>query len=84
MLTAQAHTLDAVFNRRARSSANCKYVNHIEAYLRLALKAQNQCRATIEALAAIKNPQQVAFVRQANISNGPQQVNNSVATASQR
>jgi hypothetical protein len=37
----------------------------------LALKAQSQCRATLETLAAIKNPQPVAFVRQANIAHGP-------------
>jgi hypothetical protein len=46
-------------------------------YMRLALKAQSQCRAAIEALAEIKNPKPVAFVQQANIANGPQQVNNS-------
>ena len=43
--------------------------------MRLALKAQAQCRSTIETLAAIKNPP-VVFARQANIANGPQQVNN--------
>jgi hypothetical protein len=48
--------------------------------LRLALKAQSQCRATLETLAAIKNPQPVAFVRQANIAHGPQQVNNAHAS----
>jgi hypothetical protein len=41
-----------------------------------ALRAQAQCRATLETLAGIKNPQPVAFVRQANIAHGPQQVNN--------
>jgi hypothetical protein len=46
-----------------------------ETYLRLALKAQSQCRATLETLAAIRNPQPVAFVRQANIAHGPQQLN---------
>jgi hypothetical protein len=51
-------------------------VDQFETYLRLALRAQTQCRATLETLAAIKNPQPVAFVRQANIAHGPQQVNN--------
>ena len=46
--------------------------------MRLALKAQGQCRATLETLAAIKNPP-VVFARQANIAHGPQQVNNGVA-----
>ena len=52
------------------------YMDAGERYLRLALKAQSQCRTTVESLAEIKNPRPVAFVRQANISNGPQQVNN--------
>jgi hypothetical protein len=32
-------------------------------FLRLALKAQSQCRATWEAIAEVKNPRAVAFVR---------------------
>ena len=47
-----------------------------ERYLRLALKAQPQYRATLETLANIKNPQTV-LTQQANIAHGPQQVNNS-------
>ena len=53
-------------------------------YLRLALKAQSQCRATLATLAAVKNPQPVAFVRQANIAHGPQQVNNAAAAEASR
>ena len=45
--------------------------------MKLALKAQNQCRMTLETLAAIKNPP-VIYARQANFANGPQQVNNGV------
>jgi hypothetical protein len=30
------------------------------------------CRLTVETLAEMKNPAAVAFVRQANIANGPQ------------
>ena len=49
--------------------------------MRLALKAQGQCRATLETLAAIKNPP-VVFARQANINNGgQQQVNNGALPA---
>lgn len=78
LLTAQAHTLDAVFNSLARRAAlnMGEYINAAETYLRLALKAQSQCRATLETLAAIKNPAPVTFVRQANVAHGPQQVNN--------
>jgi len=48
----------------------------METYMRLALKAQSQCRTTLETLAEIKNPRAVAFVKQANIAGGHQQVNN--------
>ncbi|WP_227791587.1 hypothetical protein [Burkholderia sp. BE17] len=76
MLTAQANTLDLMFNTLALKSAQCDHMAKMESYLRLALKAQSQCRSTVEALAEIKNPRPVAFVKQANIANGPQQVNN--------
>ena len=61
--------------RRAAVSVG-DYINATEVYLRLALEAQTQCRATIQTLFEIKNPQPVAFVRQENIANRPQQVNN--------
>ncbi len=78
MLVAQAHTLEAIFHELAQCAARNigHYVETVEIYMRLALKAQSQCRATLETLAAIKNPPPVAFVRQANIAHGPQQVNN--------
>ena len=76
ILTAQAHTLDAIFHNLARRAQRAEYLNQLELNMRLALKAQAQCRATLETFAAIKNPQPVAFVRQANIAHGPQQVNN--------
>src|SRR6266508_2063444 len=55
MLMAQAHTLDAIFHKLARKFTHCEYLNQFELNLRLALKAQSQCRATLETLAAIKN-----------------------------
>ena len=58
-----------------------EYINAAEIYLRLALKAQAQCRTTVETLVEMKNPRPVAFVSQANISNGPQQVNNATPLA---
>ena len=79
MLVAQAHVLDEIFNhlsRKAHGNMAAGYLDAFERYLRLALKAQSQCRTTLESLAEIKNPRPVAFVRQANIANGPQQVNN--------
>ncbi len=81
MLTIQAHTLDSIFNALAqRSALNLgEYPEAMERYMRLALRAQAQCRATIESLAEIKNPKPVAFVHQANIAGGHQQVNNGLA-----
>ena len=78
-LTTQAHTLDAIFNNLAqRAALNMgEYINAAERYMRLALKAQSQCRQTLEALAMIKNPP-IIYAKQANIANGPQQVNNGV------
>lgn len=78
MLAAQAHTLDAIFGECARRARNNMgtYPQTAEQYLRVGLRAQSQCRATWETLAQMKNPAPVAFVRQANIANGPQQVNN--------
>ena len=38
-------------------------LKQFQVYLSLALKAQAQCRATPEALAEIKNPRPIAFVK---------------------
>lgn len=77
MLAAQAIALNAIFGEMARRAAMNmgEYIEATDRYLRLALKAQGQCRATVETLAAVKNPP--VFAKQANIANGPQQVNNS-------
>lgn len=56
MLVVQAHTLDAIFNTLAQRAINADYMDPMEKYLRLALKAQSQCRTTIEAIAGMKNP----------------------------
>ena len=70
------HALQAIFMNLARRAASPEYLKQWEAYLRMAMKAQNQCRMTLETLATIKNPP-VVFARQANINNGgQQQVNN--------
>ncbi len=74
-LTAQATTLDTIFNALARRGNNADTMTKLEIYMRLALKAQAQCARTIEVLATMKNPP-VIFAKQANISNGNQQVNN--------
>jgi len=58
MLMAQAHTLDSLFVELVnRSRLNMgEYFNAADKYMRLALKAQSQCRTTLETLSEIKNP----------------------------
>ena len=76
MLYGQAHALQSIFMNFSRRALSQQYQNNLESFLRMALKAQNQCRMTLETLATIKNPP-VVFARQANINNGgQQQVNN--------
>lgn len=77
MLLMQAQSLDAIFTNMAqRAAVNLgEYLDATETYMKLALRAQSQCRATLETLAAIKNPP-VVFAKQANIAHGHQQVNN--------
>lgn len=77
MLTAQAVVLQSMFMAfSAKASAHLgPPTDALERYMRLAFKAQNQSRMTLETLATIKNPP-VVFARQANIAHGPQQVNN--------
>jgi len=75
MLTTQANTLDAIFGNLAQRAINAEYLSGFDTYLRLGLRAQSQCRATWEALAAIRNPVGRAYVGQANFAHN-QQVNN--------
>jgi len=77
LLTTQAVALNGIFNYLAlRAHTNIgHYPETVEKYMKLALKAQSQCRSTIEAINEIKNPSSATFVRQANIGNAVQ-VNN--------
>lgn len=75
ILCSQAHTLDALFNsllRRALANVTEGYFEAGQKYLRLALRAQSQCRATVDCLVGIGQP----VIRQTNIAHGHQQVNN--------
>jgi hypothetical protein len=79
MLISQATALQTIFTSLARRAQAQEYQKNLEAFLGLALKAQAQSRATISALVDLKYPRQATFVKQANIANGPQQVNNGTA-----
>ena len=78
MLVGQAHALQSIFMNLSRRALSQDYLGQFETYLRMALKAQSQCRMTLETLAAIKNPP-VVYARQANVTTGPQQINNGTA-----
>ena len=78
MLVSQAYSLDAIFHQLAWRANEQKQLKQYETMFRLAFKAQSQCARTLEALAKIKNPP-IVYAKQANIANGPQQVNNSIS-----
>ena len=63
-----------------REAMGKSQMSQINAFMTLALKAQSQSRSTIQALIELKYPKQATFVKQANISNGHQQVNNEIKT----
>ncbi|WP_426110417.1 hypothetical protein [Massilia sp. PWRC2] len=78
MLAAQAHALDVMFSclaQKAAANMNAGYLQATETYLRLAFKAQSQCRTTLEALSEVKNPRSPTFIKQQNVAQN-QQVNN--------
>ena len=77
-LITQANTLDLVFNSLLRRAACQEMLPQYEAFMRLALKAQSQCRTTLETLAEIKNPKPTALINQQNMA-AVQQVNNTLA-----
>ena len=81
MLVGQATALQSLFTSLARRAQSQHSQRHLEAFLGLALKAQAQSRATIQAVVELKYPRQVAFVKQANISHGPQHINNGLSKA---
>jgi hypothetical protein len=78
-LTGQAVTLNSMFGKLScKAAANMDSIPEAsEGYLCMALRAQNQCRMTLETLINIKNPP-VVYAKQAN---GPQQVNNATTFA---
>ncbi len=82
MLINQASSLQALFVRLTEKAMEQSHMPNLEGFMRLALRAQSQCRATVETLAAIKNPP-IVYARQANVTTGPQQINNGTAASSQ-
>jgi hypothetical protein len=75
LLASQAITLDAMFTELARRTAlnMGEYIGAAESYGRLALKAQSNCRATVEALAKLHQPREQT-VRHVHVNDGGQAV----------
>lgn len=75
MLTAQALTLNSIFTEMARRSVlnMGDYLDASERYMRLALKAQANARATLEALAKLHQPREQT-VRHVHVNDGGQAV----------
>lgn len=80
MLMNQATALQSLFVKLTETGLQANLLRQQETALRLALKAQSQCRATLETLANIKNPT-VVYATQANVTTGPQQINNGLQTS---
>ena len=75
MLMNQATALQTLFARLTEKAMGADYLTSFEGFMRMALRAQSQCRTTLESLSAIKNPP-IVYAKQANIAQGHQQVNN--------
>lgn len=75
MLLNQATALQTLFARLTEKAFSATHISQFNDFMRVALRAQNQCRATIETLSAIKNPP-IVYARQANVTTGSQQINN--------
>jgi Tfp pilus assembly protein PilE len=73
MLMSQAHTLDALFGEYSTRALNNRgNFDWFKAYMNMALRSQNQCRAAIQTLAEMKHPK--PFIQ--NNKAQYQQVNN--------
>lgn len=75
MLMTQAKTLDYLFYDSLNKLIGCNLINQIESFTNIALRAQNQSKKTLMALASLKNPQNTTFIKQQNNAIN-QQINN--------
>jgi len=87
LLLSQAHTLDALFGHYVGKAKECQYLEHLKTYMNIGLRAQSQCRATLEALAEVKNPRPYIQNNRAEyqqVNNGGQPQANSLAQAEEK
>ena len=81
VLIAQAHALQAIFTHFATCARDQTGLPQLQAMMGIALKAQSQCKTTLQALVEVKYPRQLQFVRQQNVAVN-QQINNKAQDAS--
>lgn len=77
MLMHQAVALQSMFVDLASRAKTAQSLQTVQCLTQLALRSQAGCRNTLQTLAEVKNPRQVAFVKQTNVAQ-TQQVNNGV------
>ena len=73
ILANQALALQSLFSRLTERALSQSHMSNIEAFMRLALRAQSQCRATLETLSSL-NKAPTVFAQQANVATN-QQIN---------
>ena len=76
MLLGQAFALNMAFNSLSARATRQLDISTMQMLMNLCFKAQNQSRATIDSLIRLKQPSNTQFIKQANIAQGHQQVNN--------
>jgi hypothetical protein len=77
ILYAQIETLNTVFQATLNQANATQYLESAQHYYDCALKAQNQCRRTVLALAELKNPRKATFIKQQNNAVN-QQINSEI------
>jgi hypothetical protein len=73
MLFSMSHTLQSTFSHYLQLASATSNVNTADSLIRIALKAQNQCRQSLATLGDLKNPKRATFIKQQN--NLLQQIN---------
>jgi hypothetical protein len=84
MLQTQAIVLDLVFNQLLAQAINQSDLQVLDSMLRLAFKAQTQCRSTLEAISDIRHPRITNNIAQLNNATGHQQVNNGTSARTRK
>lgn len=80
MLKTQSITLDLAFNQLLDRAVRHSDLKVSEQLMKLAFKAQAQCRANLTAISDIRHPKITNHIGQVNHASGPQQVNNEADT----